>query len=82
LNPFASPGQHIVGHRRRLRRSLRPLLRHQRGLQGTNCPVERQTMRLQRLRRDATAIPDDRSQDNGAIDIAPPASASRRGSSF
>jgi len=58
------------------------LLRHQRRLQRPNRTVKRQTMRLQRLRRHAPPVPDDRGKDDGAVDIAPAASARRRGSSF
>jgi hypothetical protein len=58
------------------------LLRHQRRLQRPNRTVERQAMRLQRLRRHAPPVADDRGKDNRPVDVAATASPRRRGGSF
>jgi len=58
------------------------LLRHQRRLQRPNRTIERQAMRLQRLRRHAPPVPDDRGKDNRPVDVAATASPRRCGGSF
>ncbi len=83
LHAFPRPRQNIIGDRRLSGgRALWRRCRRQRLLERANRAVERQSMRLQNIRGETAPIADDRSENDGPVDIAPSTATRRRGSSF
>ena len=80
MHALSGTRKHVLGRRRELGRrcARRRLLRR---LESLDRLVESQPVILQDLRGNAACIADDRSQNDGAIDVAAPAAASgsRRG---
>lgn len=83
LHAFSRPRQNIIGDRRLSGGSaLWRRCRRQRLLERANRAVECQAMRLQNIRCETAPIADDRSENDGPVDIAPSAATRRRGSGF
>ncbi len=83
LHAFPRPRQNIIGDRRLSGgRTLWRRCRRQRLLERANRAVERQSMRLQNIRGETAPIADDRSENDGAVDIAPSTATRRRSSRF
>ena len=80
LHPLACPGQHIFCRCGRCRLLAWRLI--QCGLQGPDCRVKGQALRLQHLRRGAAAIANNRGQNDSTVDVAPPPAPRRRGCGF
>lgn len=81
LHAFPRPRQNVIGDRRLSGgRALWRRCRRQRLLERANRAVERQSMRLQNIRGETAPIADDRSENDGPVDIAPATATRSRGS--
>lgn len=83
LHAFPRPRQNIIGDRRLSGGgALWRRCRRQRLLERANRAVERQSMRLQNIRGETAPIADDRSENDGPVDVAPSTATRSRGSRF